>query len=111
VVVVVVVVVAVLAGVGIFCEAPASRITNAARKFVIVLRIPSGKGPDRVSFQSSSICRSLASHCATMLSDIAGSCGCVRICCVFSCCSCEECSKRGSMGPIDSVFSVLDSRF
>jgi hypothetical protein len=51
------------------CEASASRITNAARKFAIVFRIPSGNGPDRVSFHSNSIRRSLASHCATVLSD------------------------------------------
>ena len=64
-------------------EASASRITNAARKFAIVFRIPSGNGPDRVSFHSNSICRSRVSHCATVLSDMAGSCGCVAICCAI----------------------------
>jgi hypothetical protein len=63
------------------CEASASRMTNAARKFAMAFRIPSGNGPDRFSFQSSSICRSLESHCATVLSDMAGGCGCVAICC------------------------------
>ena len=65
------------------CEVSASRITNAARKFAIAFRIPSGNGPDRVSFQSSSIRRSRVSHCATVLSDMAGSCGCVAICCAI----------------------------
>ena len=51
------------------CEVSASRIANAARKFTIAFRIPSGNGPDRVSFHSNSIRRSLASHCATVLSD------------------------------------------
>ena len=51
------------------CEASASRIVNAARKFTIAFRIPSGNGPDRVSFHLNSIRRSLASHCATVLSD------------------------------------------
>ena len=50
------------------CEGSASRITNAARKFAMAFRIPSGNGPDRLSFHSNSICRSLASHCATVLS-------------------------------------------
>jgi len=58
----------VLAPAGIFCEVSASRITNTACKFVIPFRIPSGNSPDRVSFHSNSICRSLASHCATVLS-------------------------------------------
>ena len=65
------------------CEVSASRITNAARKFAIAFRIPSGNGPDQVSFQSSSMRRSLVSHCATVLSDMAGSCGCVAICCAI----------------------------
>jgi hypothetical protein len=82
VVVGVVVGVEVVVGVGIFCEASASRITNAARIFAIVFRILSGNGPDRFIFHSSSIRRSLASHCATVLRDIAGGCGCVEICCV-----------------------------
>ena len=60
-------------------EASASHITNAACTFVIAFQIPSGKGPDRVSFQSSSICRSRMSHCATVLSDMADSCGWVGI--------------------------------
>jgi len=51
-------------------SASASRITNAARKFAITFRIPLGNGPDRVSFHSHSICRSLASQCATVLSDM-----------------------------------------
>ena len=63
--------VAALAGAGIFCEASASRITNAARKSTIAFQTPSGKGPDRFSFQSSSICRSQMSHCVTVLSDMA----------------------------------------
>jgi hypothetical protein len=62
------------------CEVSASRITNAARKFTIAFRIPSGNGPDRVSFQSSSIRRSRLSHCATVLSDMADGRGCVAIC-------------------------------
>ena len=65
------------------CEASASRITSAARKFAIAFRTPSGNGPDRVSFQSSSMRRSLVSHCATVLSDMAGNCGCVAICCAI----------------------------
>jgi hypothetical protein len=69
--------VAALTGAGVLCEASASRIANAARKFEIVFRIPSGNGPDRFNFQSSSICRSRMSHCATVLSDMAGGCGCV----------------------------------
>ena len=52
------------------CEVSASCITNAVRKFTIASRIPSGNGPDRVSFHSNSIRRSLASHCATVLSDV-----------------------------------------
>ena len=71
VVVGVVVGVEVVVGVGIFCEASASRITNAARIFAIVFRILSGNGPDWFIFHSSSIRRSLASHCATVLSDMA----------------------------------------
>ena len=71
--------VAVLAGAG---EASASHITNVARKFAIVLQIPSGNGPDRFNFHSSSICRSLVLHCATVLRDMVGGCGCVEICCV-----------------------------
>ena len=71
--------VAALAGAGVFCEASASRITNAVRKSVIAFRVPSGKGPDRFSFQSSSIRRSRMSHCATVLSDMADGCGCVGI--------------------------------
>jgi hypothetical protein len=51
------------------CEVSASRITNTVRKFTIASRIPSGNGPDQVSFHSNSIRRSLASHCATVLSD------------------------------------------
>jgi hypothetical protein len=49
-------------------EASASRIANAAHKFPIAFQIPSGNGPDQVSFHSNSICRSLALHCATVLS-------------------------------------------
>jgi len=74
--------VAALTGVGVLCEASASRIANAARKFAIVFRILSGNGPDRFIFHSNSIRRSLASHCATVLSDMASGCGCVGICCV-----------------------------
>ena len=70
-------------GAPISCEVSASRITNAARTFAIAFRIPSGKGPDRVNFQSSSICRSRMSHCATVLSDMADSCGWVGICCAI----------------------------
>jgi hypothetical protein len=77
VVVVVVEVVVVVAAYAGACEASASRITNAARKFAIALRIPSGNGPDRFIFHSNSMRRSLASHCATVLSDMASGCGCV----------------------------------
>jgi hypothetical protein len=66
--------VAALAGVGVFCEASASRITNTVRKFAIVFRILLGNGPDQFIFHSNSICRSLASHSATVLSDMAGGC-------------------------------------
>jgi len=59
-----------LVGAPLSCEASASRITNAVRTFVIVFRIPSGKGPDWVSFHSNSICRSLTSHCVNVLSDM-----------------------------------------
>jgi hypothetical protein len=55
----------------LFCEASASRITNTAHKFVIVFQIPLGNGPNQFSFHSNTICRSLALHCMTMLSDIA----------------------------------------
>jgi hypothetical protein len=74
---VVVTVVAVLAGAGmvvvvvswvVSCEGSASRITNTARRFAMAFQIPSGNSPDRLSFHSNSICRSLASHCATVLS-------------------------------------------
>lgn len=58
-------------GAPLSCEASASHITNAACTFTIVFQILSGKGPDRVSFHSNSICRSLVSHCATVLSDMA----------------------------------------
>jgi hypothetical protein len=51
-------------------SASTSHITNAARKFAIAFQIPSGNGPDRVSFHSHSICRSLASQCTTVLSDM-----------------------------------------
>ena len=78
---VVVVIVGVVALAGA-CEASASRIANAARKFVIMLQIPSGNGPDWFNFHSNSIQRSLVSHCATVLSDMAGGCGCAGICCV-----------------------------
>ena len=78
----VVVVVVGVAALASACEASASRITNAARKFIIVLRIPSGNGPDWFNFHLNSIRRSLVSHCAAVLSDMASSCGCVRICCV-----------------------------
>jgi hypothetical protein len=59
--------VAVLAG---SCEASASRITNAARKFAMAFWIWSGNGPDLFIFYSNSIWRSLMLHCATVLSDI-----------------------------------------
>ena len=78
--------VAVYTGAGIFCEAPASHITNAAHKSMIVFQTPLGKGPDWFSFQFSSICRSQMLHCATVLSNMAGGCGCVGICSVVSCC-------------------------
>ena len=51
------------------CELSASCIANAACKFTIAFQIPSGNSPDRVSFHSNSVRRSLASHCTTVLSD------------------------------------------
>jgi hypothetical protein len=50
------------------CDASASCITNTVHKFAMAVRIPSGNGPDQLSFHSDSICRSLVLHCATVLS-------------------------------------------
>jgi hypothetical protein len=47
-----------------------STLINTVHKFTIGFQILSGNGPDQVSFHSNSICRSLASHCATVLSDV-----------------------------------------
>jgi hypothetical protein len=72
------------------CKATASRTTNAARKLAMAFRIPSGKGPDRLSFHSNSIRRSLVSHCATVLSDMRAAVAAFDqdlLCC--SCCSRE----------------------
>ena len=71
--------VAVLTGAGVLHEASASRTANMVCKFEIAFQIPSGNGPNLFSFQSSSICRSRMSHCVTVLSDMAGGCGCVGI--------------------------------
>ena len=47
-------------------SALASCTTSAARRFARVLGMLSGNVPDWMSFHSSSICRSLVSHCATV---------------------------------------------
>ena len=82
--------VAALTGVGVFCEASASHIANAARKFAIAFQILLGNGPDQFIFHLNSICRSLVSHCATALSDMVSGCGCVGICCVVH----ADCTNR-----------------
>jgi hypothetical protein len=73
-----------------FKASSSSYIMNAVRKFAITFQIPSGNGPDWVSFHSNSIHRSLALHCVTVLSDIVGDCGCVVICCAV----CVVCANR-----------------
>ena len=51
-------------------SALASGTMSAACRFTRALQMFSGNGPDRVSFHSSSICRSLVSHCATVFSAV-----------------------------------------